>query len=179
MSEPTLMDLMSALTALDKKFETKFEELDIKFEKLDVKIDRLDEKLEARFDDLAEAIDVFASDTEKRLTRLEETSVTKEYLEKHVEKVMVTKDYLAENVEKIMVTKEYLAKHVESVIVTQDSLEKCMDRKVQEFHKAGRLLLRMEDRKLDAVIDLLQKHKTITVAEAERLLAMEPFPTVG
>ena len=48
---------MSALTALDKKFETKFEELDIKFEKLDVKIDRLDEKLEARFDDLAEAIE--------------------------------------------------------------------------------------------------------------------------
>ncbi len=61
---------------------------------------------------------------------------------------------------------------IEAGMVTKDYL----DDKLADLRGDLTLLVRKEDRKVDALIEVIQKRKGISIEEAERILAMAPFP---
>jgi len=56
--------------------------------------------------------------------------------------------------------------------VTRDYL----DKRITELRGDMTVLIRKEDRKVDSLIRILQENEGVTVMQAEKILAMEPFP---
>lgn len=94
----------------------------------------------------------------------------------HVEATMATKDDLAvidarlTRVESTMMTKDDLAK-LEVKMVTKDYL----DEKLFDLKGDLVVMIRKEDRKTTAIVELLNKKKVFTNTEAKTILRLEPF----
>jgi hypothetical protein len=61
---------------------------------------------------------------------------------------------------------------IKSQMVTKDYL----DEKLADLRGDLNVLMRKEDHKVVAIVDVLLKRKVITSEDAQRILAMEPFP---
>ncbi|HBP00026.1 TPA: hypothetical protein DD617_02445 [Candidatus Uhrbacteria bacterium] len=67
---------------------------------------------------------------------------------------------------------ERRSKKIESTIVTKDYL----DEKMSDFQGNLTVALRKEDRKLLALVDILQEHHVLSDGDVKKILALEPFP---
>lgn len=105
---------------------------------------------------------------DSRLTRVESTMATKADLAS-LEARMATKEDLAK-LEARMASKDDLAK-LEVKMVTKDYLDEKL------FNLKGDLIvmLRKEDHKTTAIVELLNKKKVFTNTEAKSILRLEPF----
>ena len=100
----------------------------------------------------------------------------------------VTKKYLGEFTETILlpavsnildeklkdVHKEI--KDVQGKMVTKTFLNETLDEKLADLTGDLTVLMRKEDRKLLALVEILKGRKVISAEDAKQILALEPFP---
>jgi predicted nucleic acid-binding Zn-ribbon protein len=108
--------------------------------------------------EMLEAIQLFSTQIDKRFDRIE---MRLDGFEQRL-------DGLEQRLEKI----EKDIVYIKSVMVTKDHL----DDKLADIRGDMVVLIRKEDKKMTALIKILQKKKVLTTQETKQILTMEPFP---
>ena len=157
MHEPTIQDVLDAISSFsssvderfgffDQKFITidqrftkidqRFEQIDHRFEQIDKRFEQIDERFERSEQDILGAIAAFSTSVDQRFEKVEcEVS--------EIQRTMVTKAYL--------------------------------DQKLTELRNDLMLLARKANRKLEVVIDELVGQGSLNRDVADRILMLEPF----
>jgi len=155
--EPTIQNVLDVIQEMRSDFEVKFEQIDARFEQIDARFEQIDarfekiyarfEKIYARFADMEHEHDNFYSLVGNFVKKTEERF---DRLEEEIRKIRQEM--------KFFVTRDYL------------------DKRITELRGDMTVLIRKEDRKVDSLIRILQENEGVTVMQAEKILAMEPFP---
>ena len=152
-----------------KKQDERFKKQDERFKKQDEKFKKQDErfkKQDEKFDDLTTVVEKGFKKHDKMFKEQNENFdnlviIIKDSFEnqdKRIDKKFEQQDKKIDGLKTTMVTKDYL------------------DEKMADLRGDLAILIRKEDTKLKALINILSKRKVISSSDQEKIYSMEPFP---
>ncbi|MBI2645160.1 hypothetical protein HYW94_03255 [Candidatus Uhrbacteria bacterium] len=130
-------------------------------------------ELEPTNHDILEAINSYATNTDRRLEKIEVRLDTMDGRLDTMDGRLDTMDGRLTRVESQMVTKEYLDERLGKF---RSDITDYMDKRLLDLKGDLVVIMKSEDRKLSALVELLVHKSILTTSEARSIARMEPFP---